>query len=72
MTDKAATHSDVMPSATIADEAEIAAWNALSRDEQARRYRDVLAHPAADRITADSMSDILAVARQRVAARQHG
>jgi hypothetical protein len=72
MKDTVATHTDIMPSATIADEAEVAAWNALSRDEQARRYRDALAHPACDRIAADSMSDVLAAARRRVAARQNG
>ena len=72
MPDTTAAHPDVMPSATIADEAELAAWNALSRDEQVRRYRDALAHPACDTLAADGMSDILAAARQRVAARQHG
>jgi len=72
MTDTTATHTDVAPSATIADEAEVAAWNALPRDEQVRRYLDVLAHPTCDGITADNMSDILAAARQRVAARRHG
>jgi hypothetical protein len=70
--DATATQSGVTPSAAIADEAELAAWNALSRDEQARRYREALADPACDRIVEDSMSDILAAARQRVAARRHG
>ena len=60
------------PSATIADEAELAVWNALSWDEQMRRYREVLADPACDRITDASMGDVLAAARQRVAARRHG
>jgi hypothetical protein len=64
-----ATDTDVMPSAT-ATEAEIAAWNALSRDQQVHRYREVLARPACDAITDDSMSDILAAARRRVAARR--
>jgi hypothetical protein len=64
-----ATDTDVMPSAT-ATEAEIAAWNALSRDQQVHRYREVLAHPACDAITDDSMSDILAAARRRVATRR--
>ena len=70
--DQTVTHTDVMPSAAIGDEAEVAAWNALSRDEQAPHYRDVLADPACDTITNNSMSDILASARQRVAARRHG
>lgn len=72
MPEIAATPTEIAPSATIADEADLAAWNALSRDEQVRRYRDALAHPACDTLTADSMSDILAAARQRVAARRHG
>jgi hypothetical protein len=59
-----------MPSAA-ANETEIAAWNALSRDQQVRRYREVLAHSACDAITDDGMSDILAVARRRVAVRRH-
>jgi len=61
--------TDVMPSAT-ANEAEIGAWNALSRDEQVRRYQEVLAHSACDAITEDGMSDILAATRRRVAARR--
>jgi len=71
MTDTTATHTDVMPSAIIGDEAEVAAWNALPRDEQVRRYRALFASPACSTITDDSMSDILAAARQRVAARRH-
>jgi len=43
----------------------VAAWNALSRDEQAPRYRDALADPACDAIANKGMSDILASARQR-------
>jgi hypothetical protein len=72
MTNSITTRADVKPSATIADEAELAVWNALSRDEQARRYREVLADPACDRITDAGMGDVLAAARQRVAARRHG
>ena len=71
MTNTTATHTDVIPSATIGEEAEVAAWDALPRDEQVRRYREALAHPACDAITDDSMSDILAAARRRVAARGH-
>jgi hypothetical protein len=70
MSDEAKSDINVMPSAT-ANEAEIAAWNAPSRDQQVRRYREVLSHPACDTITDDSMSDILAAARRRVAARRH-
>jgi hypothetical protein len=70
MSDETNSDTDVMPSAT-ANEAEIAAWNGLSRDQQLHRYREVLANPACDTITNDSMSDILTVARRRVAARRH-
>lgn len=60
----------VMPSATPT-EAELAAWAALPRDEQVRRYQEVLAHPDCSTPTDDSMSDILAAARQRVAVRSN-
>ena len=61
----------VMPTATPT-EAELAAWAALPRDEQVRRYQEALAHPDCSGPTDDSMSDILAAARQRVAARTNG
>ena len=61
----------VMPSATPT-EAELAAWAALSREEQVRRYQEALAHPDCSVPTDDSMSDILAAARQRAAARANG
>jgi hypothetical protein len=57
-----------MPSATPTD-AELAAWAVLPRDEQVRRYQEALAHPDCSTPTNDTMSDILAAARQRVAAR---
>lgn len=61
----------VMPSATPT-EAELEAWAALPRDEQIARYREALAHPDCNTATDDSMSDILAAARQRVATRSNG
>ncbi len=61
----------VMPSATPT-EAELAAWATLPRDEQVRRYQEALAHPDCSTPTDDSMSDILAAARRRVAARANG
>jgi len=61
----------VMPTATPT-EAEIAAWAALPRDEQSRRYRELFEHPDCNSFTADTPDDILAAARQRVAARRHG
>ena len=56
----------VMPSATPS-EAEIAAWAALPRDEQIRRYRELFQHPDCNTFTEDTPEDILAAARQRVA-----
>lgn len=61
----------VMPSATPT-EAEIAAWAALPRDEKVRRYQEALAHPDCSVQTSDSMTEILAAARKRVAARTNG
>jgi hypothetical protein len=61
----------VMPSATPT-EAELAAWAALPRDEQVRRYQEMLRHPDCNNFTTDTPDDILAAARQRVAARRHG
>jgi hypothetical protein len=71
MTKTSPATTDAMPSATI-DEAELAAWEALPRDEQVRRYGEALQHPDCRNVTDDTMSDILAAARQRVAARRHG
>jgi hypothetical protein len=61
-----------MPSPLSPTEAELAAWNALTRDEQIARYREYLAQPDCDRISDATMSDILAKARERVAARKRG
>jgi hypothetical protein len=61
----------VMPSATPT-EAELAAWAALPRDEQVRRYQDALAHPDCGTVTDDKMNDILVAARARVAVRTNG
>jgi hypothetical protein len=63
MTDKLA---DVMPSATPSDE-DIRQWEALPRDEQLRRLRAVLTHPDCATAVPDSMADVLAAARARVA-----
>jgi hypothetical protein len=60
-----------LPSATPT-EAEIAAWDALSRDEQVRRYQEALSHSDCGVSTDDSMNDVLVAARQRVAARTNG
>jgi hypothetical protein len=60
-----------MPSATPT-EAELAEWAALPRDEQVRRYHELFEHPDCNTFTSDTPDDILAAARQRVAARRHG
>jgi hypothetical protein len=60
-----------MPLATPT-EAEVAEWAALSRDEQVRRYQEMFQHPDCNTFTADTPDDILAAARQRIAARRHG
>jgi hypothetical protein len=58
------------PSALPPTEAELAAWRALSRDEQLTRYRDALQGPDAGRASKATMADVLTAARQRVAARR--
>ncbi len=65
-----ATFPDVMPSAMPTD-AEIEAWQSLPRDEQVRRMRQTLTHPARAKASPHTMDDILAIARKRVADRQH-
>jgi hypothetical protein len=50
---------------------EIAAWNALSREEQLARLRQEFAHPDCDIVIDDSMADILALAKARAARKQH-
>jgi hypothetical protein len=57
------------PSPIPPTEAELAAWQALSRDEQLARYREALHHPDCDRISEATMADVLIMARKRVAAR---
>jgi hypothetical protein len=60
-----------LPSATPT-EAELAAWDALSRDEQIRLTRAALTHPDCSAATNENMTAILATARQRAAARTDG
>jgi hypothetical protein len=60
------------PSPLPPTETELAAWNALTRDEQVARYREYLSHPDCDRISDASMRDVLAKAQVKVAARQRG
>lgn len=58
-----------LPSALPPTEAALAAWQALSREEQLACYRNGLLAPAAERISPATMADILITARQRVATR---
>jgi predicted DNA-binding protein (UPF0251 family) len=51
-------------------EAELAAWHALSREEQLARYRETLQAADAGRVSKATMADVLAAARQKVAARR--
>jgi hypothetical protein len=57
------------PSALAPTEAELAAWHALSRDEQVARYRAYFTDPACQTITADTMGDVREAARRRLAGR---
>lgn len=65
------TIPDVMPSATPS-EAEIAAWQALPRDEQLRRMRLALAHPDTSAVSTASMDDIRARGRELAARLRNG
>jgi hypothetical protein len=58
-----------VPSALLPTEAELAAWRALSRDEQLARARAVLQAPDAERVSEATTVDVLATARRRAAAR---
>jgi hypothetical protein len=61
-----------VPSPFPPSEAELALWNALTRDEQIARYREYLAHTDCSTLTTDTPDDILAAARAKVAARNRG
>jgi hypothetical protein len=58
------------PSALPPTEAELTAWQVLSRDEQFARYREAVQAPNAGRVGNATMADVLIAARQRVAARR--
>jgi hypothetical protein len=60
-----------MPSATPT-EYRMAIWAAMSRDEQVCRYQRMFKQPECNSFTTDTPEDILAAARQRVAARRNG
>lgn len=58
------------PSTLPPTEAELAVWRALPRDEQLARYREALQAPEAGRVSQATMAEVLAAARQLVAARR--
>jgi hypothetical protein len=64
------TKTHASPSALPPTKAELEEWNALSREEQVKRYREALAHPDCNIVTDDTMADILAEAQARLAARR--
>jgi hypothetical protein len=68
------THTKLraMPPPLPPTEAELEAWNALTRDEQIARYREYLSHPDCERVSSATMADVLAEARERVAHRRRG
>ena len=53
-------------------EAELAAWNALTRDVQIEHYRELLQSPECNTFTDETPDQILAAAREQVAARRRG
>jgi hypothetical protein len=53
-------------------EAERAAWNALTRDEQIAQYRGLFDHPDCNTFTKDTPDDILKAAEERVTAHHRG
>ena len=67
-----ATTTRAAPSPLPPTEAELAAWNGLTRDEQVARYREHLSHPDCDRVSSATMAEILTEARLRVADRRVG
>ena len=71
MTDTIIRHSILVPSACPSD-ADIAAWNELSRDEQLRRMREYLTHPDCSTVSTATVDDIVARAQARIDARKHG
>jgi hypothetical protein len=63
-------NTSVMPSVTP-DDADITAWQSLSRDEQVRRLRAHLAHPDCSTVSPQTMQDILLQAKARAASNAH-
>jgi hypothetical protein len=70
MTETIENLSRVVPSATPSND-EVAAWQALSRDEQLRRLQARVTHPDCAAVSDATMSDILSRA-QAAAKLRHG
>ncbi|MGJ4893091.1 hypothetical protein [Bradyrhizobium sp. HKCCYLR20261] len=58
------------PSAMPPRPAELAEWNALTREEQIERFAEFFAHPDCETFTDETAEDIIAAARQRAAVRR--
>ena len=61
-----------VPSPLASTEAELVAWNALTREQQIARYRAYLAAPECQTLPTDTPDEILAAAQAKVAARRGG
>jgi hypothetical protein len=68
MSDELKTLERVLPSPTPSEE-DARAWEALPREGQLRLLRAALTHPDCSTVSAATMSEILAEARRRAAAR---
>jgi hypothetical protein len=66
------TKTSAIPSALPPSEAELAEWNALSRDEQIARHREFFAHPDCNAFTDETAEEIIAAAQSQAAARRRG
>jgi hypothetical protein len=72
MTAAKTTQKKILLSAFPPTEAELAAWNALTRDEQIEHYRELLRGSECNTFTDETPEQILAAARERVAVRRRG
>ncbi|MBV9288611.1 MAG: hypothetical protein JO288_12455 [Hyphomicrobiales bacterium] len=60
------------PSPLPPSEAELAAWKALTREEQVARFREYFGHLDCNTFSPETPEEILAAARALAAARQRG
>jgi len=66
------TKTRATPSALPPSEAELAEWNALSREEQIARYREFFAHPDCNTFADETAEEVIAAAQKQAAARRRG